>query len=132
VYLDTWVDAATNSWEPEFRHCDLILRTQFNRRCAYPSNLRPWVLGFTHRVQEATACGLPFEQRRRVLVENFSYTHPYPHGLRQVFLERIAPKLGPVLPLDRTKSVVDPGAMSARDRLMWEQSVDKHNPDYFA
>lgn len=132
VYLDTWVGAATNSWDPEFRECDLILRTQFNRRCAYPANMKPWVLGFTNRVRAATAGALPFDRRRRTLVENFSYTHPYPHGLRQLFLERIAPRLAPVLPLDRTKSAANPGAMSDQDRLMWEQTVDKHNPDYFA
>lgn len=131
VYLDTWVGAATNSWEPAFRHCDVILRTQFNSRCAYPANMKPWVLGYTNRILAATRGGRPFCERRRVLVENFSYTHPFPHGLRQIFSERIAPKLSRVLPADSSKSKPNPAAMSAYDRLMWEQSVDKHNPDYF-
>jgi hypothetical protein len=132
VYLDTWVGARTNSWEPEFRHCDLILRTQYNRRCSYPSNVRPWVLGFTERILQATSKQSAFQERRRVLLENFAYTHHFEHGVRAEFSRKIAPMLQGVLPVEQFRSKPQPEKMSAFDHLMWQQSVDKHNPDYFA
>ena len=131
-YLDTWVGARTNSWEPEFRHCDLILRTQYNRRCSYPSNVKPWVLGFTERILQATSKQPAFQERRRVLLENFAYTHHFEHGVRAEFSRKISPMLNSVLPVEQFRSTPDPEEMSAFDRLMWQQSVDKHNPDYFA
>lgn len=131
VYLDTWVGAATNSWESEFRECDVILRTQYNKNCKYPSNMRPWVLGYTNRVLKAMSGETLFQQRHQSIAENFSYTHPFPHGLRQIFLDTVVPLLPPWLPIDRTKSHPDINNMSEYDRLMWEQTVDKHNPDYF-
>jgi len=132
VYLDTLVGTRGNIWQPEFRHCDIVLKTQYNRCCVYPGNVRPWALGFTSRVQQATEPRLPFAQRDRVILDNFSYTHPYPHGLRETFRQRVAPLLGDVLRVDTTKSKPDADRMSGYDQLMWEQSVDKHNPDYFA
>lgn len=131
VYLDTWVGARSNSWTPEFRYCDLILRTHLNSRASRPSNMRPWVLGFTSRIIRACEPTKPFAARRRAVAENFSYTHPFSHGVRELFERRVAPGLSRSFEFDRTRSKPEPQAMSAQDRLMWRQTVDKHNPDYF-
>jgi hypothetical protein len=131
VYLDTWIGARGKTWDADFRECELILKAQYNRRCAYPSNVKPWALGFTSRVLRATESHLPFAQRKRVILDNFSYTHPYAHGSREIFREEIAPLLRDFLPVDTTMSQADTSRMSVYEYLMWEQSVDKHNPDYF-
>jgi hypothetical protein len=42
VYLDCEDGICTRSWDAPFRAFDLILKSHFNRKVRYPSNVRPW------------------------------------------------------------------------------------------
>src|ERR1041384_4867313 len=59
VYMDSHDGHRTVSWEPEFRKFDLILRCKLNGRAWHPENMRPWVLGFTNRIIQATSGAPP-------------------------------------------------------------------------
>src|SRR4029077_14719446 len=84
VYMDNHDGYRTVSWEPEFRQFDLILRSKLNGRAWHPENMKPWALGLTNRVLDATMDGLPFSERRRVILSNYGASHPYLHGTRDL------------------------------------------------
>ncbi len=49
VYIDDDDGLRTRSMTPEFRDFDIILRTHFNKKHMYPSNVFPWQFGFSER-----------------------------------------------------------------------------------
>jgi len=131
VLLDPDDGYKTTSWREEFRVFDLVLRPKYNRRTFNHANTVPWVLGFGERVLRATAGGPPFAERRRVIVQNFGFTHDYVHGVRRAAQERLLPRLATAWPLDTRRSAVGETPAASWDELMWRQSQGKHNPGYY-
>ena len=131
VYMDSHDGHRTVSWDEEYRQFDLILRTKLNRRAWRPANLRPWVLGFTQRILNATAGAPAFEQRRNSLLVNFGASHPYPHGTRELVHERFEPLIGRLLTIDRTKDDLTQRPVDPYDELMWRQTGARFSRSYY-
>jgi hypothetical protein len=103
VYMDSHDGHRTISWDPEYRAFDLILRSKLNRRAWYPSNMRPWITGFAEHIQISTATIAPFARRRRVMLQNYGASHPYPHETRERVHQIIEPLIRDWLPVDTTR-----------------------------
>lgn len=131
VYMDNHDGHRTVSWEPEFRNFDLILRSKLNKRAWHPENMRPWVLGFTHRILKAVEGQLPFEERRRVALVNFGASHPYPHGAREEAAKSFLPALEYWIPFDATKDDLSAPPTDPYEKLMWEQTGERYSASYY-
>jgi hypothetical protein len=131
VYMDSHDGHRTVSWEPEFRQFDLILRSKLNNRAWHPENMKPWVLGFTNRVSQATVGAPPFGQRKRAILVNYGASHPYPHGTRDFAAHSFDPKIQKILPIDRTKDDLTREPSDAYEALMWRQTGFRFSRAYY-
>jgi hypothetical protein len=131
VLLDPDDGYKTTSWHPRFRAFDLVLRPKYNRRTFNHANSAPWVLGFTDRILRATADNPRFVDRRRAIVQNFGFTHHYAHGVRQLALARLLPRVTPAFALDTRQTAVHAVPTDPWAQLMWQQTQGKHNPGYY-
>jgi hypothetical protein len=121
----------TASWQPWARRLDMCLRVKLNSRCDYPSNVRPWVHGFTDRVKRMSAPEKPFSERKRAVLDNFGFSHPYSHDLRDWARSRVYPKLEQYLPVVFEQSLRCTEKDGAWNWMMFQQTQGKHNPDYY-
>jgi hypothetical protein len=131
VYMDTNDGLRTVSWEPAFRQFDVILRCKYLRRAWNPGNLRPWVMGLSHRILRMTAGAPPFADRRRTLLINFGASHGFPHGARVRSHERFDLVAARILDVDATRDDLTVAPSEPYDRLMWEQTNHRHCRDYY-
>jgi hypothetical protein len=131
VYMDNNDGYRTISWEPEYRHFDLILRSKFNSRIWHPENIRPWAYGLTKRIIEATDGALPFRSRRRAVLVNFGASHPFPYGARTLWRTRLERKISRILPLDRTTDNLSIEPVDCYEALMWRQTGGRFNRNYY-
>lgn len=131
VYMDSHDGHRTVSWEPEFRQFDMILRSKLNSRAWRPNNMRPWVLGFTNRVREATDNAPPFSDRAAAVLINFGASHPYPHGARDVAQARFEPAIAHLLHIDTTKDDLLQEPTDSYDALMWRQTGHRFSRAYY-
>ena len=131
VYMDSHDGHRTISWEPEYRQFDLILRSKLNRRAWHPANMRPWVLGFSNRILDATRDAPPFEARRAALLWNFGASHFYQHGARIIAERNFLPSIGSRLPLDETKDDLSIEPAGAYEALMWRQTGFRFSRAYY-
>lgn len=130
IYLDPTDGYKTRSWDKEFRMFDFVFRAKFNRNTYNPSNLRPWVLGFTNRIINATKGFSNVEDRDYVVLQNFNFSHPYEHGIRKFAKEKILPKIDEKIPVV-TNITPNDVKLEGYDLLMWEQTGQKHSPLYY-
>jgi hypothetical protein len=132
VYVDFLDGNETVSWEPDFRHFDLILRAKLNSRIWHPSNLRASALGLSRRIINAGAAGLPFSQRRKAIFVSYNASHPFAHGSRTLAIKKLHPLLSEVLPVyqppfaDIKAPPADP-----LEQLMWIQTNGRHSSIYY-
>lgn len=131
VCMDNHDGHRTVSWEPEYRKFDLILRSKLNCRAWHPENMRPWVLGFTNRIVEATSGAQAFSDRRRVVLMNFGASHPYGHGTRIEAAKVFLPRLEKMLPFDGSKDDLKREPEDSYERLMWEQTGMRFSRSYY-
>lgn len=131
VYMDTNDGLRTVSWEPEFRQFDVILRTKFNRRVWTPPNLQPWVLGLSNRMLRMTANAPEFAARRRAVLVNFGASHGFPHTARLRAQQVFEPVLRDWMPIDATRDDLSIPPTDPYDRLMWEQTNQRHSRAYY-
>jgi hypothetical protein len=131
VYIDNHDGHRTISWEPEFRQFDLILRSKLNKRAWHPSNMKPWVLGFTERIVKATANAPAFTERNRMVLVNFGGSHSYPHGVRTEAARSFLPELSKVMRIDSTKDDLSVVPSDPYELLMWTQTGGRHSSAYY-
>jgi hypothetical protein len=131
VYMDNNDGYRTISWEPEYRHFDLILRSKFNPRAWHPENMRAWAYGLTNRIIEATQGGLPFRARRRALLVNFGASHPFRYGTRVLSRDRLEPKIQKCLSIDRSVDNLSVEPLDAYESLMWRQTGGRFSRSYY-
>jgi hypothetical protein len=129
--MDSHDGHRTVSWEPEFRQFDLILRSKLNRRAWHPANMRPWVLGFTRRIMEATAGAPAFAARRRAMLVNFGASHPFPHALRELAKTHFEPRLERLLEIDRTTDDLREEPADPYEALMWRQTAGRFSRSFY-
>jgi hypothetical protein len=130
IYLDPTDGYRTRSWDEEFRKFDVIFRAKYNKYTYNPDNVKPWILGFTSRILEATKNFKVSDERNRVVLQNFNFTHPYEHGIRRIAKENILPKIN-----EKIKVVTNVNdereVLTGYNLLMWEQTGGKHSPKYY-
>jgi hypothetical protein len=128
VYLDPRDGYETKSYTSEFRSFDLILRSKKNKRTLNYPNIYPWVLGYQERIIREKV-GIPIEKKRFEIAVNFNFSHSFKHQLRKWAEEKFIASL-PSSVVNRTISTKE-APKDPYSRLMWEQTVKLHNPDYY-
>jgi hypothetical protein len=131
VMLDTNDGWLTPAWRPQCRKMDLVLRTKLNKMCSYPDNFRPWVLGYSSRVERMAREALPFDQRQRVVLDNFGYSHAWPHTVRQWARHTVYPGLRSHIPVEERLAPTCTPADGEWNWMMHRQTARRHNPAYF-
>lgn len=132
VFIDDSDGYAVPSWGPEFRACDVILRTKYNTRAYAPKNVRPWAIGLTNRTLRMAATVPEPPERKRAIYVNYGASHPFEHTTRLKAKTLLHPALAPELETyqpefaDLSSPPEDP-----YDRLMWEQTSKRHSRVYF-
>ncbi|MGA7936952.1 MAG: hypothetical protein WCA35_25580 [Kovacikia sp.] len=130
VYIDPSDDWACESWKPEFRQFDLILKTHYNRSYQYPSNVYPWAFGLSERILQQTRNSQPYKLRQKSILANFRVSH----SVREKAITEFLPLLQKILPMDRTTDTLsnDNFPTEPYDRLLWEMTGRRHYPTYYA
>lgn len=131
VYLDPTDGYKTKSWDSYFRNFDLILRAKYNSKTYNHANVKPWVLGFTNRIIKATQNQLVPQERERVFLQNYNFSHPYEHGLRTLAKNTINKHLNKRIEIKETITDKETADFSEYDLLMWQQTGGKHHPKYY-
>lgn len=131
VLLDAEDGYKTTSFEPLFRKFDIVFRTKMNRHTFNFPNMSPWILGFGQRIIKATSNTPSFARRKRCIVQNFGFTHKFTHGVRRVAADRFLNRVESHFALDCKHSLPNVAPNLPWDLLMWNQTVGKHNPDYY-
>lgn len=127
IHIDQSDGLVTDSWKPGFRAFDVILKTHFNRKLAYPSNCRPWAFGLTGRMIRETEQALPFEQRRRAVLSNFRHNHQ----LRRLVNRELIPRLRPALEPDQSTDSLGEEPSDPWQKLQWAQTGRRHYASYY-
>ncbi len=131
VFVDNHDGWLTVSWQPEFRQFDLVLRSKLNARAWHPKNFAPWALGLNARILRATAGGPAFAQRRRSVLVNYGASHPYDHGTRALWRNRVEPTVARTLAIDRTRDDLSVEPADAYEKLMWRQTGHRYSAAYY-
>jgi hypothetical protein len=132
VMIDDLDGYETVSWDGAFRQFDLILRTKFNERAFQPSNLKPWAIGLSQRVLQATASALPFSERKRAIFVSYNASHPYLHTSRTAALEKLHPRIADILPSYRPPFTdIGTPPSTPNEALMWRQTNFRHSAAYY-
>lgn len=131
VFIDTNDGWQTPMWRPECRNMDLVLRTKLNRRCTYPENVRPWVLGYSSRVERMASQAPEFARRKRVVLDNFGYSHSWPHTARDWARERVYPRIRAYIPVEERKAPTCTLSEGSWNWMMHQQCARRHNPAYY-
>lgn len=127
VYMDQSDGLVTRSYQADFRQFDFIFKTHFNAHIVdYPSNIHQWAFGLTNRMIEATANGLPWKKRDRLLLSNFRVGAP----IRQRAIKCVYPILERAFEIDTNTDDFLPPA-NAFDLHEWEKTGRRHNPSYY-
>lgn len=130
-YIDLADGYATSSWQPEFGAFDAVFRAKYNRRCFHPKNQRPWVLGLNSRMLEATRTASPWAERRPCLLVNFGASHSYEHSARRIAAPRLLAAARRWFDIDDRRDDLRVAPDAPYDRLMWEQTQQRHNRAYY-
>jgi len=132
VFIDDSDGYAVPSWRPEFRACDLVLRTKYNTRAYAPENVRPWAIGLTNRTLRMAASVAEPSERKRAIYVNYGASHPFEHTTRLKAKTLLHPALAPELETFEPPFVdISSPPGDAYDRLMWEQTGKRHSRVYF-
>lgn len=131
VLIDTNDGWQTQMWRPECRKMDLVFRTKLNRMCTYPENVRPWVLGYGSRVERMASQAPEFVKRKRVVLDNFGYSHPWPHTVRDWARERVYPRLKTYIPVEEKTATTCTPSDGSWNWMMHQQCARRHNPAYY-
>jgi hypothetical protein len=128
VYLDRSDGIVTHSWSSEFRKFDLILKTHFNSRLSFPTNMRPWAYGLCEHMMVAATPTLDFADRRPSILWNFRVNHP----LRWFARKRLSPLLEALFTMDgRTDELDQPEATDGYDYILYQQTGRRFYPRYY-
>jgi hypothetical protein len=132
VLIDDSDGYTTPSWRPEFRGCDLICRTKYNRRAYAPPNAVPWAIGLTNRTLRMAASVPEPTERQEAIYVNYGASHPFEHTTRLKAKMLLHPALAPVLETYQPEfaDLLSP-PKDPYDRLMWEQTSKRHSRIYF-
>lgn len=131
VFIDTNDGWQTPMWRPDCRRMDLVLRTKLNRMCSYPENVRPWALGYTSRVENMASDAHEFARRKRVVLDNFGYSHSWPHTVRKWAREIVYPQIQAHIPVEVRKAPTCTSNDGAWNWMMHQQCARRHNPAYY-
>ena len=126
AYIDMSDGITTDSWKPEFRQFDFILKAHYNSKCAYPSNVHPWAFGLTNRILESVD-PVPFADRDWQIIVNFRVKHL----LRDYIKARFLSHLQDTIPLDTSIESFEHQNLEPYDYLLWSQSGRRHYPGYY-
>jgi glycosyltransferase involved in cell wall biosynthesis len=132
VFLDGTDDVnPTYSFAPEFRQFDLILKTHYSNKSAYPSNFIPWAFGLSDRVLKQVVNVPDFASRDRHLLVNFRDRGL--HSVRNVLPKQFFSPLEKVLPVNKNFEAYSslPTDSDDYDILMWKQTGRRHYPNYY-
>lgn len=112
----------------EFRQFDIILRTQYNRKVKYPKNIKPWAFGLSNRIISYTQGGLPFEKRKKTVLNNFRVSQQVRKIANKSF---IIPFMSRLFLIDSTFNGFNDIPTDPYEKLLWEQTGRRHYSSYY-
>jgi hypothetical protein len=126
---DNYLSPITTTWADCF---DVILRCHYNRRLWWPSNVKPWGYGLTHRIlQSAEKARQPWEKKSGCMYA-FGASHRFPHVAREWANRKILPELSRIIPIDSAMDDLNVEPEDPWQARLWKQCTRKHLPGYFA
>ena len=128
VFIDHLDGSFTDSWRPEMRRFDMILKAHYNRDWPYPSNCgQPWPFGLSNRILQQTSSIPPFSERRKEILFNFRVHH----AVREVAKREMQQRFRTILPLDERADSFEAAPQEFDDYLQWCQTGRRHYPSYY-
>jgi hypothetical protein len=127
VFIDDSDEHLTLAGREEFSQFDLILRTHWNARWKYPSNMRPWAFGLSNRMIQSLFRQNPETERVKKILVNHRVNHP----VRKEASKRFLSGVNRILPVDESLDSMDIPPEDPFHRLMWVQTGRRHHPAYF-
>ena len=130
TYTTVYLDSAAwrnHAWMPEFRQFDLILRCHYNRRCHYPSNMRPWAFGLSTRILREVSGTRTFEKRKPKILFNARCPHP----LRTHVRDKVMPLMGSFFDVDSSVDSRPVTSDGEYHNMQYEQTGGRHYPLYY-
>lgn len=118
-------------WEASFREFDLILRIQYNKRCHWPSNFKPWGRGLLKRALNEISNVKDFENRSNEILVNYYASHSFEHSSRKWSQTNIDPLIGKYLKINTSKDDLSKEPQDVYERLMWIQTSRRHSSHYY-
>lgn len=156
IYLDDSDGPITQAWSPSFINFDIILRTHYNSKSAYPANFRPWTFGLSNRIIQETQELINFHDRSQKLLINFRNRHNtlsnntdtqeqlppglvrinsmrvrIEHPLREIAFNQLGPIINSILPVDDTFDEFEEPPADSYHYLHWVQTDRRHYPNYY-
>lgn len=127
-YKIIFIDDADGLITPGFdlsQKVDIVLKSHYNRKYAYPVNFIPWQFGLSNRIIQSVS-PLPYSERHKTILFNFRISHP----VRTLAREKVLPYFYPYLSPDFGTDPIDVNHRS-EDRLFWHQSGRRHNSSFY-
>jgi hypothetical protein len=126
---DGYLSSAIYRWGGRF---DVVLRSHFNARISWPSNVRPWAFGLSNRMIEyGKRYGKSWFDREGCIFA-FGASHGYEHTARERASELYLSCIHSRMPVFRAQDdlTLPPGDEIERD--IWQQCARRHSAKFFA
>ena len=126
---DGYINPITSRWIDCF---DLVLRSHFNNKLWWPSNVKPWVFGLTKRIIDSAANSKKTWSERNGCLFTFGASHGYTHPARKWATEKLLPILSEMLPINESTDNLSQEPLDPSESLLWKQCARRHSAAYFA
>lgn len=119
------------SFLPNFRRFDYILKSHYNKKLSYPSNVYPWSFGLSKRILCQLKDPLLYEERKQNILFNFRHGKQ-PHSLRRACENKFIPVIQSCFSVDSTTNKKeDREALNEYHNFHNYQTGGRHFPDYY-
>lgn len=127
VVIDGSDGLVTPGYMHPFNMADVILKSHYCKKYNYPVNMVPWAFGLSNRIIQ-TIKPLPFDQRLSETLNSFRVALQ----ARVLMAERVMPIIYNRYPANNEiDQIVENKAKEDIDKLYWEQTGRRHNPDFY-
>ena len=126
IFLDDSDGVRTPGFNKGAQSCDFVLKSHYNRKYKYPENFHPWQFGISKRIANSTY-PVPYDKRISQILINFRVKHQ----LRDHINMLIKPIMMKSMDWNTEVDHFSSENMDKKNKLLYEQSSGRHNPEYY-
>ena len=126
IFIDSADGLITSGYNKGAQLCDIVLKTHYNEKYAYPSNFHAWQFGLTNRILNAVD-PIPYNERKDRFLVNFRQKHQ----LRDYVNNLIHPIIDKHSHWDCAFDNFTAEGLDDDDLLFWNQTGARHYPSYY-